>query len=274
MKKRIRRRIAGAGAVLAAGSGFLFINDAIRISLADAAVFSGWVLAGVMLVLASYNLRKRFPIPPLLSSSLWLQVHIYAGWFTFIVFAAHGSLTWPSGALDRMLWILYWAVALSGVIGLIISRLIPPRLTSRGREAIFERIPEIRRDLRERAEALVEQSIGDTGAMTISSFYTARLRDFFGGPRNLRRHITSLTSALSRQMTEIEDQYRYLNDQERETMQQLAELVRTKDSLDHQHALQMLLKLWLFVHVPLTYCLLAAVALHVVLVYAFNGSPG
>jgi hypothetical protein len=54
-------------------------------------------------------------------------------------------------------------------------------------------------------------------------------------------------------------------------LENLADLVRRKDGLDYHHALQTSLKLWLFMHVPLTYSLMIFSLLHVVLVYAFSG---
>jgi hypothetical protein len=41
--------------------------------------------------------------------------------------------------------------------------------------------------------------------------------------------------------------------------------------LDYHRALQLALKLWLFVHIPLTYGLLIFTALHIVLVFGFSG---
>jgi peptidoglycan biosynthesis protein MviN/MurJ (putative lipid II flippase) len=52
---------------------------------------------------------------------------------------------------------------------------------------------------------------------------------------------------------------------------ELAALVREKDTLDLHRAMQLLLKGWLFVHIPLTYGMLVFASLHVVVVYAFSG---
>ena len=51
---------------------------------------------------------------------------------------------------------------------------------------------------------------------------------------------------------------------------QLVELVRQKDGLDYQHALQLTLRLWLFVHIPVTYSLMLWAVAHIVLVYGFS----
>ena len=64
---------------------------------------------------------------------------------------------------------------------------------------------------------------------------------------------------------------RYLSRPGRETGRQLARLVREKDDLDYHRALQGRLKLWLFVHIGLTYGLLFAAILHGVLAHSFGG---
>jgi hypothetical protein len=72
-------------------------------------------------------------------------------------------------------------------------------------------------------------------------------------------------------VTELDDLRRFLNQSERTTLEQLTQLVRQKDGLDYHHALQTTLKLWLFVHLPLTYSLMIFSLLHVVFVFAFSG---
>ena len=65
-----------------------------------------------------------------------------------------------------------------------------------------------------------------------------------------------------------------MSETERGYANQLRELVIRKDDLDFHFWLQATLKGWLFVHVPLSYCLLILSLLHVVLVYAFGGGLG
>jgi hypothetical protein len=64
---------------------------------------------------------------------------------------------------------------------------------------------------------------------------------------------------------------RFLDKREREVMDKIAELVRQKDGLDYHQSLQLMLKSWLFVHIPLTYSLLIFSVVHIVLVYGFSG---
>ncbi len=64
---------------------------------------------------------------------------------------------------------------------------------------------------------------------------------------------------------------RFANEAERGKIAKLSALVRQKDGLDYHRALQLALRLWLFVHIPLTYGLLVFTALHLVLVFGFSG---
>ena len=72
-------------------------------------------------------------------------------------------------------------------------------------------------------------------------------------------------------LLQLEDLRRYLNEPERLKLEQLSQLVRQKDGLDYHYALQTALKLWLFVHLPLTYSLMIFSLVHIVLVFAFSG---
>ncbi len=235
------------------------------------AYVTGWVLLGIMLLLTFYNGRKKIPFLPLLSSRDWLQFHIYAGWFTLLLFVFHIRFRVPTGWFEITLAALYGLVMLSGIVGLFISRAFPKRLTSRGGEVIYERIPVIRRKLRERAEELALRSIPDVQATTVADFYTQELAGFFSKPKNQIKHLFEVRSPLNQMLRRIEDLHRFLNTQERKTMSEIADLIRQKDGLDYHHSLQFTLKIWLFVHIPLTYSLLIFAFVHLVLVFAFSG---
>jgi hypothetical protein len=232
---------------------------------------TGWVLLALMLLLTFYNGRKKIPFLPLISSRNWLQFHIYAGWFTLLLFLFHIRFRVPTGRFEITLAILYGLVMVSGFVGLFISRTFPRRLTTRGGEVIFETIPVVRRNLRLRAEELALKSIPDVQASTVANFYSEELIPFFSGPKNLWSHVFEIRRPVNQLLKKIEDLNRFLNEKERTVMAQISDLVRQKDGLDYHHSLQFTLKIWLFTHIPLTYSLLIFSFVHVVLVYAFSG---
>lgn len=238
-------------------------------SLAHENFVTGWLLAVVVVVLTLYNLRRGVPVLPLGSSSAWMQFHGYLGLVGIILFLLHVGLAVPRGAMELVLAGLFVAVAGSGVIGLALARLVPARLSRRGEEVLYERIPQFRRQLLERAEALALRAVEETGSTTIADYYTDRLRPFLDGPRNFWEHVFEVSRGRQNLLIEMRDLERYLDDNEKEILHELAELTGLKDDLDYQYALQSILKRWQLVHVPLAYGLIVFVALHAIVVYAF-----
>lgn len=231
----------------------------------------GWALFFLIVLLSLYNGRKKLPFLPLGNSEGWLQFHIYAGLLTILLFALHISFKVPTGWFEIILAVLYLLVTISGIFGLFFSRMIPKRLTTRGSEVIYERIPTIRRSLQEQAELLALKSVPTSQSTTIAEFYLRHLKSFFDRSQNFWAHQFEVRSPVNSLLNKISDLNRFLNEEERTTANKLAELVRQKDGLDYHRALQITLKTWLFVHIPLTYSLLIFSVIHVVIVFAFSG---
>jgi len=240
-------------------------------SLRSSAFTTGYLLLAALAFLALYNVRKKLPFLPLGSSAAWLQWHIYVGLGSMGVFALHVGPKWPNGTLETTLAIIYWLTFASGLAGLYLTRTIPRQLTRVGAELIYERIPSLRRQVRTQAGQVVLQSVAASGATTLADFYAARLYDFFQWPRGMR-YLLRPTSALRRSlMREMQDLRRYLSDHEQAACERLFALVRRKDDLDFHEARQKLLKLWLFVHISLTYTLLVLALAHGLLAHVFDG---
>ncbi|MSU23487.1 MAG: hypothetical protein EXS32_06640 [Opitutus sp.] len=232
---------------------------------------TGWGLFGLMIYLTLYNLRKKFSFIPVISSRLWLQAHLYIGLFTGLVFLLHLRWHRPQGGFETTLALLFAGVTLSGIFGWWLSRTVPKRLTTAGGEVPFERIPVIRRDLRLQAEKLVLGGVAGAQAATLAGFYEARLADFFSHPANFSSHLVGSHRPLNQLLGQIAEVDRFMNAAEKKTAAALGELVRQKDMLDFHRAAQIVMKGWLFVHIPLTYGLLVFSVAHVVIVYAFSG---
>jgi hypothetical protein len=246
----------------------------LSLRLRPTSFYSGWALFGLMLVLAGYNVFKRLSFLPLGASATWFQFHIYAGWLTVLLFIVHGGLRLPQKPLGIIMTTLYLLVAGSGILGLALSRWLAPRLAARGPEVIYERIPTILRRLRTEAEDIVLRSVTATSSTSIADFYLKKLKSFFAGPRHFWRHLVHSEIPRRALLAEARDERRYMSKEEHDLLDALTQLVRTKDDLDYQYALQTSLKYWLFVHVPLTYSLLIFSVVHVVLVHIYSGVIG
>ncbi len=266
----VRRRLLWGSLLLAATSAVVSVYVLWAGATTRSAYLSGWLLFGLMLILTGYNWIKKIPYLPLGRSEVWLEFHLYAGLFTGVLFLLHARLRWPTGWFELLLTALYGIVMVSGVLGIIISRGWPKRLTARGGEVPFERIPIVRRQLREQAEAIAMNSVAEAKSATIADFYTRRLHDFFAGPKNFLSHLVEGRLPLNSLLHDLSDLNRFLNERERQLVEQLVALVRQKDGLDYQHALQLTLRLWLFIHIPVTYSLMLCAIAHIVLVYGFS----
>ena len=274
MSRFARQSFIGILVLLLAIAGAVMAHRRWSQELPNYAYLSGWVLMAVMFLLALYNMRKRLPFLRLGSSEAWLQVHVYAGFFTVVLFLAHLNFRMPTGWFEGVLAWLYVLVTGSGIVGLFFSRVLPRRLATRGGEVIYEKIPALRHALRQEAEALALTGGGSSAtpqSTVITDFYVQNLHEFFQGPQYFWPHLLDSRRPLHALMRELDDVRRYLNETERATLQKLSDLVRRKDGLDYHHALQAALKLWLFVHLPLTYSLMIFSVLHIIIVFAFSG---
>jgi len=232
---------------------------------------TGWFLGVLCLGLTAYNLRKKLPFLPLLSSRVWLQFHAYAGLFAGVLFVFHLRFAVPAGPFNLALAGLFLAVTLSGISGWWLSRAIPRRLTSAGGEVPFERIPVIRRDLRLQAEKIALAAIPEAKSTTLADFYVRELAPAFAAGPAFFPHLLGSRAALNNRLAALAETGRYLAASEQTRAEEIAELVRARHVLDFHHANQLLLKGWLFVHLPLTYALLVFTFVHILLVHTYYG---
>lgn len=269
-----RRRQINAGFLLVAGVLLLLLYFLFEFRFPRLTFVSGWALLLLMLLLTAYNGRKKLPFLPAATSEGWLQVHIYAGLLAALIFGMHLRFRLPTGVFEGLLALLFVLVTLSGIGGLWLSRSLPRRLTTTGGEVIFERIPFERKVLQEKARAIALGSVNKTKSTTMADFYASELDAFFARPRYFWAHLLDSEIQFNRLLRRTSDLNRFLGTEEKSDMDELIALLRAKYHLDHHYSLQLALKLWLFIHIPLTYGLLVFSALHVALVYAFSSAAG
>ncbi len=269
-----RRRAYGlAGAATALGAVIYLQTDYVA-ALHRSQFFDGWVLLAGVLFLAFFNVRKKLPMLPLGSARNWTRIHVYTGYFVIGIFLLHTNMSLPRGGLDIGLWVVFVIVALSGLVGLAISRIMPLRLGDARERILLERIPGFRRKLAEDAAQIAEQSVSAEKSLTISSFYADTVHGFMQRPRNFWGHIFGSRRAVNEIEMAIDRLERYMDDKGTESLERIRECVRAKNDLDFQYANLILLRGWLFFHIPATYSLILIAAVHVLAVFAFSsGAP-
>ena len=259
------------GALLVAGGYFAVAIPTweSEASLGPAHLISGYSLLGIMLFLAAFNLRKRLPMLPLIRMRWWTFVHICAGAVALAVYWLHTASLWPTGLYEQILALLVYVVCVSGLVGVLLQRLHPGRLTQTSVEIIFERIPAEVASIREQAETLVLECTRHTGHETLARYYLEALQWFFFRPRFVASYIRGSQSAefwLEQRFATVR---RYLNQEEQAYLAQLERLAELKTALDAHYAGQLLLRSWLLVHVPGVAALLTLAIWHVLLVHIY-----
>ena len=248
---------------------FLLYEYNIGLYLPD--FFSGWILFISMIMLGLYNIRKKISILPLLSNSIWLQVHIYLGLFAVWFFLMHISWSFPEGRLELAVAILFFIVIVSGFYGLYITRVTPRILTVLSdEEIIYERIPEFNKKLQIEAETLIQKLVEDEEHTGLSQYYKENLYDFFAKKNPYLKYFIEPVSYIDSVLYELENQGRYLNKRERQYSNQLKALILKRHDLNLHYTYQSQLKYWLFIHIPTTYSLYIISAFHIVSSYVLR----
>jgi hypothetical protein len=263
------RRILGFVGLILVSVFVLGVHSALQHSFFDATSASGITLLLLIALLMLFGVRKRLSFLPLLRASVWLKFHTYVGLLSLVVFVAHNGPSIPQGGLERLLAAVFVVTAISGIGGLILSRILPARLTAHGENLNYQQIPALCQSLREEVETLILTATESTDSSTIADFYEMNLATYFARPRFLWGNLFPETRVHRKLTDRLEGLKRYLNEEEEEIAEQLIEMVVTKKNLDVQWNLQSVLKFWLFIHVPLSFGLLALAAAHIALVWQF-----
>ena len=264
------RRRQGILLALIASAVLWWIIRVTSVSLNDAQWLSGWILTGLMALLVLYNTRKKISFLPMGSNRVWLQIHIYTGVVTLALFLIHIKWRFPNGLLEVVLSLVFIAICLTGIVGIIMSRRFSRRLTHLGEQVLFERIPAFSARIKQEAEDLVRESVDETESTTLADFYSKNLSKFFNRPNATFGHLMDSNRHYFRLRNELIAHERYLNGPEKEFAERMQGLLEQKNNLDYQYALQRALKGWLFIHIPLSYSLVLIILAHIVLVYGFG----
>lgn len=253
------------------GGWLLIAGMALRAerTLGDGSLITGYALFALMLALALFNVRKRFIVLPLGTVRAWMTAHWVLGAIAVPLYFQHAGSLWPDGFYERALAASFYAVMLSGVAGWALERLLPRRLAHLGLEVIYERIPSEIAALRSRTEALIVKAARDTGSDTLGRYYAESLHWFFWRPRFLLSQLFGSRRSERWVRAHGAALRRYLNEAERLVLDEIEQLALRKCQLDTHHAMQSVLKLWLFVHVPAAMLLIALACWHLLVVHVY-----
>jgi hypothetical protein len=195
----------------------------------------------------------------------WVQFHVYAGSLALLLVLMHSGFRLPTGTLTWWLFILSLWVTLSGLLGVFLQKWIPKILTSGlAIEVVYERIPELIQEIRDRAETLVALCTDP-----VKDFYRKNMAPALAGPQAKLIYYLDITGGVHSQVKQLEYLSKLLPSEEKERLTQLQTYYKTKLELDAHYTLQKALRWWLYLHVPASLVLILLVGLHVYAIWYY-----
>jgi len=267
--------------IVAISSGLFWLVWIYGNGLRDPRYLDGWMLAGGMSVQLYFHIAIKAASLSPKSAMRWRKTHIFLGYLLIAAFISHSDLSLPDTVFEWTLWTGFVLVTLSGIFGAYLAW----SLKAKGRidESIrYDRVPTLRAELARNVHAAVAETEPSSAQIAlpglpalphddwIMDLYTNRLRDFFEGQRNFTAHLIGSQRPLKRLTDEIDKLSRYVDQKSQDKLVVIKNLVVEKDRLDFARVYLGLTKGWLFVHVPVTYALIALTVMHVLVVYAFS----
>ena len=249
----------------------------------------GTIGALLIVWLGWYGIRKRRYSSTLGSVEGWLSAHVYFGLALLVVATLHsaGELGWN---VHSLAYVLMCVVIASGIYGVFLYRLAPRRiadnLAGRSRDAMVKQIAELdRRSQRLLADTLPEVQTAVSSAIERTAAVQGPGSGLFArdnsrvilpddrtaagsGSRLVsNRDQKTVLAFLSRQLAGSRGGAETLA--LRDLIDIFTERRRLLAGLRKDHWMQTQLRAWLFVHVPLTFALLAALTVHIVAVFLY-----
>jgi len=228
----------------------------------------GTIGALLILWLLYFGVRKRRYTSNLGTAQGWLSAHVYLGVALLVVATLHTGfeLGWNVHTLAYVLMVL---VIVSGMYGVFIYLRVPREMTVNAGEdtqgSMLMHIADIDKEMREKALSLPDKLF----AVIDKSISGTRLGGSFGRVLSGRdracptaaavKQLPTLAKGLTGEQLTLNKEVYQLLLQKNELLQRVRRDMRYKAVLD----------LWLYIHVPLSIALLAALTIHVVSVFIY-----
>ena len=228
----------------------------------------GTIGVGLILWLTLLGLRKRAMTRGRWSLKAWTSAHVYLGLSLIVIGTLHTGfqLGWN---VHTLAYVLMMLVILSGLFGIIVYATLPTALSNNRAEMtqvqMLEAVRAIDRQLHDAAQPL-PQAHASLVRLSLDD-------DPFGGSLIARlsgRYPRCATAAAQAALRHWTGDHPDTGEEPLETIDALLERKQAMLARLRRHLrLKALLEVWLYVHVPATFALLAALTAHIVSVFFY-----
>ncbi|BBB07610.1 MULTISPECIES: hypothetical protein [unclassified Sphingopyxis] len=224
----------------------------------------GTIGAGLILWLTALGYRKRKMTSDYWSLKAWTSAHVYLGLSLIVIGTWHTGfqLGWN---VHTLAWALMMLVILSGLYGVIVYATLPAALSNNRDEMtqmqMLEAIRAFDRQLHSAAQPLTPADTAPVLAALDEDPFAGGI-----GARLSGRYPNCATAAALRTLAASQSSDAAARDKVVGLLKQkVAALARLRAHL----RLRALLEIWLYVHVPLTFALIAALSAHIISVFFY-----
>ena len=228
----------------------------------------GTVGIGLILWLTMLGVRKRAMTPGRWSLKGWTSAHIYLGLSLIVIGTLHTGfqLGWN---VHTLAWVLMMIVIVTGIFGITVYSILPRQLSTNRDETteaqMLETVTDIDRQLFDAAQpldgggaAIIQDAIDETAFDGgIRQRLSGRYRG--GGTARALADFRSRSTQGDRSLDELYDRLEALLARKQAALARIRRHLRIKA----------LLQIWLYIHVPMTFALLAALSAHVISVFFY-----
>jgi len=228
----------------------------------------GTIGALLIVWLALLGVRKRAMTEGRWSLKAWTSAHVYLGLALLVIATLHTGfqLGWNVHTLAYGLMVL---VILSGIYGITVYALLPQRLSSNRREMtkgqMLESLAAIDRQLEQAAQPLARDDADLViDALDQDPFAPGLIARLTGNYRHCRteRALDALAGPMDGRAATLDPAH-----------ERVVVLLRKRDGqleqIRRHLQLRAMLEVWLYIHVPMTIALLAALTAHIVSVFYY-----
>jgi len=230
---------------------------------------TGTLGAGLIVWLAALGVRKRAMTDDAWSLKAWVSAHVYLGLSLIVIATAHSGLQFGWN-IHTLAYALMMLVILSGVFGIIVYAKIPQKLSDNRGETTQKQMLEKIHALEGRLLDIARPLDRDQAALVIRAVRHTRIGGNFW-QRLTNSHRNCATGNALRVLTAA--RAKMPGGPQAVALEQILTLLEEKNATlgkARRHIrLRSLLEVWLFVHIPTTLALIAALTAHIISVFFF-----
>lgn len=271
MSLRFGRRLFPIAIVIVSWLTLRAFRDRSADNLQNEAFVTGYSLAAICVFLMLLGVRKRVITTQIGRLAVWQRTHHYLGMLSVGAYALHaGVLT--TGWLESLLALSFWSIALTGIIGWYVNRSSPKMLRAAGPQILRQDIPEKSKLIAKEAYTLALTAAGKNDTAALADHYQSNLSTFFSTPRGWVYRIRPSGGKRRKLLDDLESIDRYLGEEGRTQRRTMSLLVRSKDDLDFQSAIQNRIRFWAASHTWVLGCFVVLTVAHVIIAHQFTSS--